>query len=226
MSIYKTKACDKTDQDWVRVQFTETGKNTEVSRWINGLAWGMVYYKYGGHAGSTLIIKLTVSTPTAPVGPNPFINPQKPSIQDKGLSKKDEKMPTRTLAPEPMRGPGPLTSALWAQHTPSGIDNPMWEMAQAVVETLNHTTSSLTDPCSLCYPGSPPFYEAIGINGSYTINNSHPTYWDGRPWRFTIALVSIAGTCVGTVPTAQSQLCSSCNSTPWEQGKWIIPSSG
>ena len=134
-------------------------------------------------------------------------------------------MPTRTLAPEPTRGPGPSSSGLWAQHTPSGLDNLMWEMVQAVVETLNHTTSFLTDPCWLCYPGSPPFYEAIGINGSYTINNSDSTYWDGRPWGFTIAQVSVIGTCVGTVPTTLSHLCSSYNNITWEQGKWIIPSS-
>ena len=30
MALYKTKACDRRDQDWVRVQFTEMGKNTEV----------------------------------------------------------------------------------------------------------------------------------------------------------------------------------------------------
>ena len=41
-----------------------------------------------------------------------------------------------------------------------------------------------------------------------------------------IAQVSVAGTCVGTVPAAQSQLCSSFNNTAWEQDKWIIPSSG
>ena len=34
--VPRDKACDR-DRDWVRIQFTEMGKNTEVSHWINGL---------------------------------------------------------------------------------------------------------------------------------------------------------------------------------------------
>nr|XP_036874378.1 MLV-related proviral Env polyprotein-like isoform X1 [Manis javanica]XP_036874380.1 MLV-related proviral Env polyprotein-like isoform X1 [Manis javanica] len=299
MALYKDKACDRRDQDWVRIQFTEMGKKTEVSCWIKGLTWGIAYYKYGGHEGSNLTIKLAVSTPSSVfIGPNPVvrlqqqvIHPQKPSNQNKDLGQRDEKMLTgRTPAPhawlssprgtlggtdshicQPTAGthaPGPSVVvvgavaiiamgrvvgaaiawpvallvaialvpvgavALIPEPTrgpslgPSGSDNPMWEMVQAIAETLNHTNPSLTDPCWLCYPGSPPFYESVGINGSYTISNSHPTYWDGRPWGLTIAQVSVAGTCVGTVPTTQSQLCSSYNNTTWEQGKWIIPSWG
>nr|XP_036856122.1 MLV-related proviral Env polyprotein-like [Manis javanica] len=194
--VPRDKACDQ-DRDWVRIQFTEKGKKTEVSRWVNGLTWGIKYYKSWGHEeeGSTLTIKLIVSAPTpspnAAVGPNQVKIPQKPSNQNKGLGQKDKKMSTGTFTPEPIRGPGPSTSGLWAQHTPSGLDNPMWEMVQAVVETLNHTTLFLTDPCWLCYTGSPPFYEAIRITGSYTISNSHPTYWDRKPWGLMIAQVSV-----------------------------------
>ena len=101
----------------------------------------------------------------------------------------------------------------------SGLGNPLWEMVQAFAETLNHTTPSLTDPCWLCYPGSPPFYEAIGINGSYTINDSYPTYWDRGPRGLTIAQVSVVGTCVSSVPIVQSQLCSSYTYNTWKQDK-------
>ncbi|KAI5280028.1 Endogenous Retrovirus Group S71 Member 1 Env Polyprotein [Manis pentadactyla] len=102
MALYKDKACDRRDQDWVRVQFTETGKKTEASRWINRLTWGLAYYKYGGHEGSTLTIKLAVSTPSSIfIGPNPVvhlqqpvIHPQKPSNQNKDLGQRDEKMST------------------------------------------------------------------------------------------------------------------------------------
>ncbi|KAI5126013.1 T-Cell Surface Glycoprotein Cd5 [Manis pentadactyla] len=97
------KACDRRDQDWVRIQFTETGKKTEVSRWIKGLKWGIKYYKYGGHGeheGSVLTIKLAVSSPSTAVRPNPVTNPQTPSIQDKGLGQRDEKMSTGRT-PEP-----------------------------------------------------------------------------------------------------------------------------
>ncbi|KAI5155836.1 Leucine Zipper Tumor Suppressor 3-Like [Manis pentadactyla] len=91
------KSCDRRDQDWVRIQFTKTGKKTEVSRWIKGLKWGIKYYKYGGHGeheGSILTIKLAVSTSSTAIGPNPVIHPQTPSIQDKGLGQRDEKMST------------------------------------------------------------------------------------------------------------------------------------
>ena len=110
------------------------GKKTEVLRRINGLTWGIKYYKSWGHGeeGSTLTIKLTVSAPTpvpnAAVGPNQVITPLNPSNQNKGLGQKDKKMSTRTLAPEPIKKPGPSTSELRAQHAPSGLDKPLWEM--------------------------------------------------------------------------------------------------
>lgn len=123
--VPRDKACDW-DRDWVRIQFTEIGKNTEVSRWINGLTWGIKYYKSWGHEeeGSTLTIKLTVSAPTP--APNAAVGPKQVTTpQILVLGQKDKKMLTGTPAPEPIRESGPLTSELRAQHAPSGLDNPL-----------------------------------------------------------------------------------------------------
>lgn len=72
--------CSPQDSDRIRVQFTDQGKRERIDHWVQGKQWGMVFYKYGGHAGSIIIIKLKIENPqTYPVGPNFVLPNQKPS---------------------------------------------------------------------------------------------------------------------------------------------------
>uniref|UniRef100_A0A8D0S5C6 Envelope glycoprotein n=1 Tax=Sus scrofa TaxID=9823 RepID=A0A8D0S5C6_PIG len=81
MKLYKDKSCSPSDLDYLKISFTEKGKQENIQKWINGMSWGIVFYKYGGGAGSTLTIRLRVETGTEPpvaVGPNKVLAEQGP----------------------------------------------------------------------------------------------------------------------------------------------------
>lgn len=70
--------CSPQDSDRIRVQFTDQGKQEGVNNWIQGKQWGVVFYKYGGHAGSTIVVRLKVEAvqkSSTPVGPNRVLAP-------------------------------------------------------------------------------------------------------------------------------------------------------
>lgn len=66
MELYKDKSCSPSDLDYLKVSFTEKGKRENIQKWINGMSWGIVFYKYGGGAGSTLTIRLRIETAPPP----------------------------------------------------------------------------------------------------------------------------------------------------------------
>jgi hypothetical protein len=72
-----THKCQPTDTDRIKVTFTHSGKE-DTSGWIQGKVWGLVFYKYGGHSGSTVVIRLKVQPmgpPSKMVGPNKVLKP-------------------------------------------------------------------------------------------------------------------------------------------------------
>jgi hypothetical protein len=75
--LLPTHGCQPTDTDRIKVTFTGDGKR-DTPRWIQGKLWGLVFYKYGGHSGSTVVIRLkveTMGTPSKMVGPNKVLKP-------------------------------------------------------------------------------------------------------------------------------------------------------
>jgi hypothetical protein len=72
-----THECQPTDTDRIKVTFTDSGKE-DTPGWIQGKVWGLVFYKYGGHSGSTIVIRLKVEPmgpPSKMVGPNKVLKP-------------------------------------------------------------------------------------------------------------------------------------------------------
>jgi hypothetical protein len=68
-----THECQPTDTDRIKVTFTDSGKE-DTPGWIHGKVWGLVFYKYGGHSGSTVVIRLKVE----PMGPlSKMVGPKK-----------------------------------------------------------------------------------------------------------------------------------------------------
>uniref|UniRef100_A0A8D0R868 Envelope glycoprotein n=1 Tax=Sus scrofa TaxID=9823 RepID=A0A8D0R868_PIG len=82
----KTTNCSPSDLDYLKISFTEKGKQENIQKWINGMSWGVVYYRgsWGGE-GSILTIRLRIETqmePPVAVGPNKVLAEQGPPIQE------------------------------------------------------------------------------------------------------------------------------------------------
>ncbi|NWI48546.1 ENV2 protein, partial [Picathartes gymnocephalus] len=78
--------------------------------------------------------------------------------------------------------------------------DPLWKMIRASYSFLNSTHSELTRHCWLCYDVRPPYYEAIGMQGSLNKSNeSSPPQcnWKDRRKRITMQYVTGVGTCLG-----------------------------
>uniref|UniRef100_A0A8D0V5W2 Envelope glycoprotein n=1 Tax=Sus scrofa TaxID=9823 RepID=A0A8D0V5W2_PIG len=78
-------SCSPSDLDYLKISFTEKGKRENIQKWINGMSWGVVYYRgsWGGE-GSILTIRLRIETqmePPVAVGPNKVLTEQGPPIQ-------------------------------------------------------------------------------------------------------------------------------------------------
>ncbi|KFU91938.1 hypothetical protein M959_02976, partial [Chaetura pelagica] len=98
-------------------------------------------------------------------------------------------------------------------------------MMQASYQVLNKTNPNFTEHCWLCYGVKPPFYEAVGISNTPTLeNNANPAQcnWDTEKLGITLEQVVGRGMCVGKVPKHKEQLCAK-----WIQiktpAKWLVP---
>lgn len=71
LPLYAGKSCHPSDLDYIKVQFTEIGKNTPIFIWsTSSYFWGIVYNKYGNQPGSLIQIRHTMeSLPSPPSGP-------------------------------------------------------------------------------------------------------------------------------------------------------------
>ena len=50
--------------------------------------------------------------------------------------------------------------------------DPLWKLVKAAYITLNQTNLEATRSCWLCYNLYPPYYEAVGLNASYSLTDS------------------------------------------------------
>ncbi|KFU87989.1 hypothetical protein M959_10814, partial [Chaetura pelagica] len=98
-------------------------------------------------------------------------------------------------------------------------------MMQAGYQVLNKTNPNFTEHCWLCYGVKPPFYEAVGISDTPTVeNNANPAQcnWNTEKQGIILEQVVGRGMCVGKVPKHKKQLCAK-----WIQiktpAKWLVP---
>ena len=62
MELYRTD-CRSSDLDRVLIKFTDTGKKYDIKAWIRGMRWGLVFYDYSGKPGSSVMVRLSLSSP-------------------------------------------------------------------------------------------------------------------------------------------------------------------
>jgi hypothetical protein len=177
-----TQECRPTDLDRIKVTFTDSGKG-DTPRWIQGRRWGLVYYKYGGHSGLIVVIRLKIE----PIGP-----PPKTVGRNKVLKPPHAELPlqpplqsrTTSAPPHPRTKANVKTLGLLSTGSPRerhphamlGAPDPLWNLVNAAFLTLNHTDPNMTTSCWLCYDVRPPFYEAIGLNVTYNaLIHENPT---------------------------------------------------
>ncbi|XP_073930040.1 protein C3orf33 homolog isoform X1 [Castor canadensis] len=224
-----THKCQPTDLDRIKVTFTETGKK-DTPGWIQGKVWGLVFYKYGGHAGSTIVVRLKIEPigpPSTAVGPNKVLRP--PNVKPSPQPSTTHHLPS-TIARANVTTPRPSETSppLVRPSLMTASKDPLWGLMGAAFLTLNHTNPNMTNSCWLCYDVRPPFYEAIGLNTTHdTSSEENPTQcsWGDRKRGLTIQQVNGQGTCLGKVPKNRRDLCTVINaSSTWGNAiKWVIP---
>jgi hypothetical protein len=105
--LLPTHECQPTNTDRIKVTFTDSGKE-DTPGWIQGKVWGLVFYKYGGHSGLTIVIRLKVEPmgpPSKMVGPNKVL---KPPYVEPPLRPRTTPVPTRPHTKASIKTPGPL----------------------------------------------------------------------------------------------------------------------
>ncbi|NXJ87269.1 ENV1 protein, partial [Trogon melanurus] len=78
--------------------------------------------------------------------------------------------------------------------------NSLWNIMKASYRVLNQTYPNLTKHCWLCFDPKPPYYEAIGIDGSFRIvDGSNPPQcrWEENKQGISLQHVTGKGTCIG-----------------------------
>jgi hypothetical protein len=143
-----TQECRPTDLDRIKVTFTDSGKR-DTPGWIQGRRWGLVYYKYGGHSGSTVVIRLKVE-PIGPlskmVGPNKVL---KPPYVEPPFWPRTTPVPSQPHTHANIKTLGPLGTGppLGRPNLTSGSTDPLWNLVNAAFLTLNHTNPNMTTSC-------------------------------------------------------------------------------
>ncbi|NXF84408.1 ENV2 protein, partial [Sclerurus mexicanus] len=78
--------------------------------------------------------------------------------------------------------------------------NPLQKIIQASYQALNYTNPNMTSACWLCYDDKPPFYEAIGLDLSYSLNNERAPKqckWEEKRVKIPMQNVKGKGRCIG-----------------------------
>jgi len=183
--------------------------------WIFGRMWGIRYLEPGTDKGGLIFIKKEeIKNPPQGVGPNLIISGPEITTSPIETTK-------NTVTPSLNKmGETPLCKV---------NEPPLWKIMQATYHTLNQTNPNLTTHCWLCYE-KPPFYEAIGVNTTYSLDTrTVPPQCSLKDKKkgVTMQYVSGSGVCIGKVWGQKRKYCSSVSPTVGKtNAKWVIPSEG
>lgn len=153
--------------------------------WARGFEWGIRFYVTNRDPGLTFKIKLDIkNTSSSPVGPNKV-------LPDQGSPKAPAAPPAAPPSKAPMSPPrghnsstgSPVTSAPSTLSTlihtvppitrhPSTGDR-LFNLIRGAYQALNQSNPNDTESCWLCLTASPPYYEGIVLEGSYSHSSSH-----------------------------------------------------
>lgn len=198
----------------VKISFTPQGRADK--RWFSGLTWGVALNVQGRDPGTLLSIYQVIEPVRKSLGPNKILISEKlKSITPFFLTTpaQDDLMPTMRTEPSPAQG---------AQ------EDPLWMMLVSAYLALNATNPNATSACWLCYDIRPPYYEAVGLNGTYSTspdNDPKGCRWGSRNVGLTMQSVLGAGICIGEVPTGAEDICT-IQRTINKTAKWSIPGQG
>ena len=214
--------CVECDYSQVRIRFNQEAARKERS-WVSGLSWGIqtsAQWTHGYFGGIIIVSQIIEPTQVHSIGPNP--------VEKIDSLKIAETYPTPSLATLDSTSSSSLGPPV---HIPNlGKSDPLWKLVRAAYTTLNQTSPEATESCWLCYTLYPPYYEAIGLNASYSLTTSidPPKYhWGEQKVSLTMKEVWGKGLCVGKVPPEKSPLCArSAKLTEIDETKRIIPEAG
>nr|ABM65597.1 envelope glycoprotein [Sus scrofa] len=186
--------CSPSDLDYLKISFTEKGKQENILKWVNGMSWGMVYYGGSGkQPGSILTIRLKINQlePPMAIGPNTVLTGQRPPTQGPG--------PSSNIT----SGSDPTES-----NSTTKMGAKLFSLIQGAFQALNSTTPEATSSCWLCLALGPPYYEGMARRGKFNVTKEHRDQctW-GSQNKLTLTEVSGKGTCIGKVPPSHQHLC-------------------
>nr|AAC16765.1 env protein [Sus scrofa] len=186
--------CSPSDLDYLKISFTEKGKQENILKWVNGMSWGMVYYGGSGkQPGSILTIRLKINQlePPMAIGPNTVLTGQRPPTQGPG--------PSSNIT----SGSDPTESS-----STTKMGAKLFSLIQGAFQALNSTTPEATSSCWLCLASGPPYYEGMARRGKFNVTKEHRDQctW-GSQNKLTLTEVSGKGTCIGKVPPSHQHLC-------------------
>nr|AAL87624.1 envelope glycoprotein [Porcine endogenous retrovirus] len=186
--------CSPSDLDYLKISFTEKGKQENILKWVNGMSWGMVYYGGSGkQPGSILTIRLKINQlePPMATGPNTVLTGQRPPTQGPG--------PSSNIT----SGSDPTES-----NSTTKMGAKLFSLIQGAFQALNSTTPEATSSCWLCLALGPPYYEGMARRGKFNVTKEHRDQctW-GSQNKLTLTEVFGKGTCIGKVPPSHQHLC-------------------
>ena len=194
--------CVECDYSQVRIRFNQEAARKERS-WVSSLSWGIqtsTQWTHGYFGGIIIVSQIIEPTQVHSIGPNPVEKIDSLKIAETYL--------TPSLATLDSTSSGSLGPPV---HIPNlGKSDPLWKLVRAAYTTLNQTNPEATESCWLCYTLYPPYYEAIGLNASYSLTTSidpPKCHLGEQKVSLTMRKVWGKGLCVGKVPPETSPLC-------------------
>ncbi|XP_012892230.1 PREDICTED: MLV-related proviral Env polyprotein-like [Dipodomys ordii] len=200
----------------LKISFTNRAKSIDLSKWTQGLSWGLRLYRTGYDPATTFTIRLQMEPLYIAIGPNLVItNQQKPIASKTNTTPKmpnaNVSLPSRTL-PTPIVG---------QSHT----NDRLFNLILGAYIALNASDANKTRNCWLCLASNPPYYEGIAFDDSFTNVSTPDTRCQTQPHRLTLSEVSGAGLCLGKVPATHQHLCNKTISTLGPRG-FLLPPTG
>ena len=156
--------CVECDYSQVRIRFNQEAARKQRS-WVSSLSWGIqtsAQWTHGYFGGIIIVSQIIEPTQVHSIGPNPVEKTDSLEIAETYL--------TPSLATLDSTSSGSLGPPV---PTPNiGKSDPLWKLVKTAYTTLNQTNPEATESCGLCYTLYPPYYEAIGLNSSYSLTTS------------------------------------------------------